>query len=421
MTDEAVVKTRLKTATSLEWIDAELDSLEHAGLLRHRQLRQGPQGAIVERDGRQLINFGSNDYLGLAADPALAVSAARQAQLDGWGAGASPLIIGHSSAQRQLEAQLAGFMQTEAALVFSSGYAANIGTIAALAGAGDAIYSDQKNHASMIDGCRLSRADVHVYPHRDLAGLAQLLEPGGDYRRRLIVTESVFSMDGDCAPLAQLAELARRHDAMLLVDEAHAVGVLGSRGAGLAEALGVENEIDIRVGTLSKALASAGGFVCGSKQLIEWLINRARSYVFSTALPSPMCAAASAALEILVREPARREHLRQMAADLRACLAQQGWNIGGSETHIIPLHIGQSDQALAVSGELLAAGLLVPAIRPPTVPPGEALLRIGVTSAHTPQMIDHLAGALAALRASAAETRVNARATRSRPCATEPA
>ncbi|HTM52873.1 MAG TPA: 8-amino-7-oxononanoate synthase [Pirellulales bacterium] len=421
MTGELLLKTRSETAASLHWIDAELDALEHAGLLRHRQLREGPQGAIVDRDGRQLINFGSNDYLGLAADPALAAAAMRQAQLDGWGAGASPLITGHSTAQRQLESRLAGLMQSQAALVFSSGYAANIGTIAALAAAGDAIYSDQKNHASMIDGCRLCRADVHIYRHRDLGGLAQLLERGGDYRRRLIVTESVFSMDGDCAPLAQLVELARRHHAMLLVDEAHAIGVLGSRGAGLANALGVENEIDVRVGTLSKALASAGGFVCGSKPLIEWLINRARSYVFSTALPSPMCAAANAALEILARADARREHLRQMATELRDRLEQQGWNVGGSETHIIPLRIGPSEQACALSSALLEAGLLVSAIRPPTVPAGEALLRIGVTSAHTPEMIEHLAGALAALRASAAETRVNARATGSRPCATEPA
>jgi 7-keto-8-aminopelargonate synthetase-like enzyme len=248
-----------------------------------------------------------------------------------------------------------------------------------------------------------------------------LLQRGADYRRRLIVTESVFSMDGDCAPLAQLVQLARRHQAMLLVDEAHAVGVLGSRGAGLAEALGVESEIDIRVGTLSKALASAGGFVCGSEQLIEWLVNRARSYVFSTALPAPMCAAATAALELVVREPERREHVGQLAAELRASLCQQGWNCGTSETHIIPLRIGPSGEAIVLSGELLAAGMLVPAIRPPTVPPGEALLRIGITSAHTHQMIERLAGALAALRACSGETTVDARATRSRPCATEPA
>jgi 8-amino-7-oxononanoate synthase len=391
----------MKTSSGdpLRWVDAELAELESRSLRRTLATHGGPQQAIVEVDGRELINFGSNDYLGLAADPRLAAAAAQAAIAEGTGAGASPLVTGHAQVHGQLEARLAEFEGTEAALLFGSGYAANQGTIAALAGRGDAIYADQGNHASMIDGCRLSRAQVFVYPHRDARALARLLLDGAAFRRRLIVTESIFSMDGDLAPLAELAELAERHDGMLLVDEAHATGVFGRRGRGLAEETGVEHRVSARVGTLSKALGSAGGFVCGEEKLVDWLVNRARPYIFSTAMSPPVAAAALAALDVVHDEPARRVRLLERAAALRRQLSEQGWSIGASQSQIIPLVAGDAATALAWAEQLRACGLLVPAIRPPSVPDGRALLRVSLTHAHTDEMIARLAGALDTLAA----------------------
>jgi 8-amino-7-oxononanoate synthase len=391
----------MKTSSGdpLRWVDAELAELESRSLRRTLATHGGPQQAIVEVDGRELINFGSNDYLGLAADPRLAAAAAQAAIAEGTGAGASPLVTGHAQVHGQLEARLAEFEGTEAALLFGSGYAANQGTIAALAGRSDAIYADQGNHASMIDGCRLSRAQVFVYPHRDARALARLLLDGAAFRRRLIVTESIFSMDGDLAPLAELAELAERHDGMLLVDEAHATGVFGRRGRGLAEETGVEHRVSARVGTLSKALGSAGGFVCGEEKLVDWLVNRARPYIFSTAMSPPVAAAALAALDVVHDEPARRVRLLERAAALRRQLSEQGWSIGASQSQIIPLVAGDAATALAWAEQLRACGLLVPAIRPPSVPDGRALLRVSLTHAHTDEMIARLAGALDTLAA----------------------
>ncbi len=378
----------------LEWIDDELALLAERGLRRALATHLGLQQVQLRVAGRDLVNFGSNDYLGLAADSRLSLAAARAAETEGWGAGASPLITGRAAAHRQLEERLAKFEGTEAALVFSSGYAANVGTIAALAARGDAIYSDDKNHASMIDGARLSRADVHVFPHRDARALEEKLRGGGDYRRRLIVSESVFSMDGDLAPLAELADLAERYDCMLLVDEAHATGVFGRQGRGLSEELGVEDRVAVRIGTLSKALGSAGGFVCGSTALVEWLVNRARSYVFSTALPPAVCAASMAALDIMSQEPGRRIELRQRAADLRETLRLQGWNLANSESQIIPLVVGEVDAAMHLAASLLEQGILAPAIRPPSIPAGESLVRISLSHAHTSEMVERLVAAL---------------------------
>lgn len=378
----------------LEWIDDELALLAERGLRRALATHSGPQQVQLHVAGCDLVNFGSNDYLGLAADSRLSLAAARASETEGWGAGASPLITGRAAAHRQLEERLAEFEGTEAALVFSSGYAANVGTIAALAARGDAIYSDEKNHASMIDGARLSRADVHVFPHRDVRALEEKLRGGGAYRRRLIATESVFSMDGDLAPLAELADLAERYDCMLLVDEAHATGVFGRQGRGLSEELDVEDRVAVRIGTLSKALGSAGGFVCGSAALVEWLVNRARSYVYSTALPPAVCAASMAALEIVSREPDRRIELRQRAADLRETLRLQGWNLANSESQIIPLVVGEVNEAVHLAASLLEQGILAPAIRPPSVPAGESLVRISLSHAHTSEMVERLVAAL---------------------------
>lgn len=378
----------------LSWIDDELIALEHQQLRRCLLTRRGPQAARMTIAGHELINFGSNDYLALAADPRLTDAVAELLAHEGWGSGGSPLITGYATPHAQLAQELAKFEGAEAAVVFSSGFAANAGTIAALVGPGDVVYCDRKNHASLFDGCRLSRADVRVYPHADWQRLAMLLDDSAKYRRRLIVTDALFSMDGDLAPLIELADLAERHAAMLLVDEAHATGVFGQRGRGVAEHLGVEDRVHVRIGTLSKALGCIGGFVAGSRSLVDWLVNRARPYVFSTASPAAMAAAATVALDIVRQEPQRRERLLARSQQLREALIAQGWNIGASASQIIPIVLGDPERALQMSAALRERGLFVPAIRPPTVPEGEACLRINLTAGHTEEMVAMLLTAL---------------------------
>jgi 8-amino-7-oxononanoate synthase len=382
----------------LAWIDVELASLELQQLRRRLRTRDDAQTTRAVINGRTLVNFGSNDYLGLAADPRLS-QAARDATVgEGWGSGASPLVTGYSTSHAQLAQKLADFENVEAALVFASGFAANAGTIAAIVGPGDVVYCDRKNHASLFDGCRLSRADVRVYPHADSASLASLLADSQKYRRRLIVTDGLFSMDGDLAPLPQLANLAERHDAMLLVDEAHATGVFGEHGRGTCEYFGVESRVPIRIGTLSKALGGIGGFVAGSRPLIDWLTNRARPYVFSTAAPPATAAAALAALEIVQKEPHRRHDLLNRSNLLRRQLADQGWNVGLSAGQIIPIVVGDAERAVTMSATLHDRGFFVPAIRPPTVPEGEACLRVSLTAGHTEEMLQSLLTTLASYR-----------------------
>jgi 8-amino-7-oxononanoate synthase len=405
--------------TPLAWIDDELERLAAAGLRRQLVTRRGPQGGTIAIEpaesvdeknpaaaAGELLNFGSNDYLGLAADPRLAEAAAEAAQAEGWGAGASPLVTGHSTSHRRLEARLAEFLGTEAALVFPSGFAANSGAIAALVGRGDVVLGDQKNHASLIDGCRLSRAEVLIYPHRDIDKLDAMLRASTAYRRRLIATDTLFSMDGDVAPLPQLAELAQRHNAMLLVDEAHATGVFGRHGRGIAEQDSVEARVSIRVGTLSKALGSAGGFVAGSRSLIEWLLNRARPYVFSTAHPPAVAAAAVAALDIVRDEPQRRTILLERAAALRQKLIAADLLVPASAaSQIIPVVLGSAADTMRWAAELRARGMFVPGIRPPSVPEGESLLRISLSYRHTPEMLEQLVEALVAVRTESKEPR----------------
>jgi 8-amino-7-oxononanoate synthase len=378
----------------LSWIDDELGVLEAKGLRRHPRDHEGPQSVRLHVAGRELINFGSNDYLALAADGRLRQAAIRTIREEGWGSGASPLICGHAAAHQRLAERLAAFEASEAALLFSSGFAANSGTIAALVGPGDVVYCDRKNHASLFDGCRLSRADVRVYPHADCARLASLLAKSQQYRRRLIVTDGLFSMDGDLAPLGDLADLAERHGAMLLVDEAHATGVLGAAGRGAGEHCGVEERIDVRVGTLSKALGSAGGFVAGSRSRIRWLHHRARPYVFSTAGPAAAAAAAMVALDVIRDEPERRRQLLDRSQALRGELLDRGWKVSASVSQIIPLLVGDAGRAVQLSLKLADQGLFVPAIRPPTVPEGEARLRISLTAGHTCAMTTQLVTAL---------------------------
>jgi 8-amino-7-oxononanoate synthase len=406
----------------LAWIDDELDRLDGENLRRRLIVREGPQAATICVGGREYINFAANDYLALAGDVRLAKAAQQTIAEEGWGAGASPLIVGRSAAHARLEQRLAEFEGTEAALVFPSGYAANVGAICALAGRGDAVFSDELNHASIVDGCRLSRADVYVYPHGDCRALEEQLRkaahvgeslpdshwrPGETRpreetrrrkRRRLIVTDSLFSMHGDLAPLPELARLAAAYDCMLLIDEAHATGVLGRQGRGVAELLDVEDRVHARVGTLSKALGCHGGFVCGSRRLIDWLVNRARPYVFSTAGPPAGAAAAVAALDVVASEPHRRTRLLEMAADSRHRLRQQGWDTGRSESQIVPVFVGDSAAALRLAAELREAGFWAPPIRPPTVPPGQSCLRVSLSYAHKPEMIERLCEKLRSLK-----------------------
>ena len=388
------------TSEPLGWIDEELKGLQRKGLLRGLATRLGPQTTRVAVEGRELVHFGSNDYLGLAADPRIGGTVAEAVRQFGWGSGASPLILGHSRLHQSLEQDLAEFEGTEAALVFSAGFAANVGAIAALVGPGDVVFTDRKNHASLLDGCRLSRADVRVYPHGDWREVERLLARPDrrPYRRTLIVTDGLFSMDGDLAPLGELGDLAQRHEAMLLVDEAHATGVFGRQGRGVVEHLGVEGQVPVRVGTLSKALGSIGGFVAGSRSLVEWLVNKARPYVFSTALPAAACAAARAALAVVRDEPHRRVGLLERAAALRSRLAEQGWDVGRSASQIIPLVVGDPRRAVHLAAALRQRGLFVPAIRPPTVPEGESCLRISLTCGHSEEMTEQLLEALGELR-----------------------
>ncbi len=378
----------LQTRSALDWIDDELAELDAAQLLRRMQIteRVGPGCCHVE--GRKLIDFGSNDYLGLATDPRV-LNAAR-AELNAWGSVASPLLGGHTPAHQSLAERLAAFEGTESALVFSSGYAANVGTITALVSKGDVVYSDRLNHASIIDGCRLSRATIRRYPHRDVSALAEMMVADTQFERRLIVTDSLFSMDGNSAPLAELSELAEQFGAMLMVDEAHATGVFGSTGRGLCEAFGVDDRVHVRVGTLSKALGSVGGFVCGNHSLTQWLLNRARPYIFSTAHPAAACEAAAEALSIVEAEPQRGSELQQRAAMVRNQLQRQGWNLGPSTSQIIPIMVGDADKALKLAGSLREAGYYVPAIRQPSVPVGQSRLRLSLSWGHSEEMIDGL-------------------------------
>lgn len=383
----------------LRWIDDALAELEHAGLRRSRRV-----GAAAPSSGRPVANFGTNDYLGLAADPRVGQAAAAVVAAHGWGAGASPAVCGRSAAHERLEQRLADFEGAEAAILFPSGFAANAGAIPALVDEGDALYADAKNHASLIDGCRLARAERFVYPHGDADALAEMLRDSERFGRRLIVTDGLFSMDGDFAPIGRLAELAERHEAMLLVDEAHATGVWGATGRGAverwADTAGAPHAAAIRVGTLSKALGGSGGFVTGSRSLIDWLANRARPYVFSTATPAAVAAAALAALEIAVAEPERRARVVASAERLRRGLRADGWDTGPSESQIVPILVGDPDRAVALSRRLLDDGVYVPAIRPPSVPAGESLLRASVTASHTEEDLDRLLAALRSARSA---------------------
>ncbi len=374
----------------------ELETIRAAGLWRELHRIEGAVDTWVTVDGRRALLLCSNNYLGLAHHPALAEAAARAARDYGVGAGASRLISGSLALHVALEERLATLEGTEAALLFPSGYHANIGAIATLVGRGDAIFSDALNHASIIDGCRLSGAAVHVYPHRDTTALAEALATTSA-RRRLIVTDSVFSMDGDHAPLREICALADTHGAMVMVDEAHATGVFGANGGGLVEALGLHGRVTVQMGTLGKALGCAGAFVAAERAIIDLLVNRARSFIYTTALAPPIVGAVAAALDIVAREPERRAELLRRSAALRTRLGALGLRVPPGEGPILPVIVGESDDAMHASRTLLERGVFVQAIRPPTVPAGTARLRVTLMATHDDADLAHAATAFAAI------------------------
>ncbi|HET8814811.1 MAG TPA: 8-amino-7-oxononanoate synthase [Solirubrobacterales bacterium] len=361
-----------------------LDELRDRGLYRQLRLIEGAQGPTVTLAGRPVLLLCSNNYLGLADRPEVREAAAEAAHRWGAGAGASRLISGSMEPHRELEAALAAFKGYEAALLFGSGYLANIGTIAALAGRGGVVFSDELNHASIVDGCRLARAETFVYRHADLDHLAWGLEQAGE-RASLIITDGVFSMDGDVAPLAGLLELARRHGARLMVDEAHATGAIGPGGRGSVSAAGLSGEVDLVVGTLGKALGSYGAYVCASRETVDYLVNSARPFIFSTAPPPPSIGAGLAALRLLEAEPELVERLQANAALLRSALAEEGLDVGRSATQVVPLHVGAAEAAMELCERALERGIFAQGIRPPTVPEGSSRLRFTTMATHQPR------------------------------------
>lgn len=372
---------------------AELAAREAAGLRRVRRRLDSPQRAQVDVDGRHYIAFCSNDYLGLAADPRLAAAAREALMLYGVGAGASHLILGHSRAHQELEEALAAFAGTPAALLFSTGYMANLGVISALVGRGDAVFADRLNHASLNDAVLLSRAAFKRYPHNDLAALDRLLATT-PARRRLVAVDAVFSMDGDIAPVRELLALCERHDALLYLDDAHGFGVLGDEGRGTLVHFGVASERIVYMATLGKAAGVSGAFVAGSEVIIETLLQQARTYIYTTAAPPLLAHTLLASLEIIAAADDRRAPLRARIAQLREGLAGLPWQLLPSDTPIQPLIVGDNRQVLKLSEKLAEQGLLVPAIRPPTVPQGSARLRISLSADHSADDVARLVTAL---------------------------
>ena len=367
----------------------ELEQRKQAGLYRTRRQITGPQKPSLVSDGRALLSFCSNDYLGLANHPAT-IEALRNALPEtGLGGAASHLICGHHDAHHALEQRLAAFTGRSSALFFSTGYMANMGVISALAGRGDTIFSDRLNHASIIDGCILSRARVRRYGHGDVAALESMLAETSGHK--LVVTDGVFSMDGDVAPLTELARVCRRHDALLVVYDAHGLGVLGPQGRGSVAELGLsEDEVPVLIGTLGKAVGTSGAFVAGPALLIDYLVQKARTYIYTTAMPPALAVATCASLDVIERDDDRRAHVLGLVSRFRREASAMGYALMDSRTPIQPIMVGDNWSALALSRALEARGLLVSAIRPPTVPEGEARLRVTFSAAHTEADLDRL-------------------------------
>ncbi len=369
-------------------LQRDLDTLRSEGLYRWLRQIEGAQGPRMRVDGRETIVLASSDYLGLASHPRLKEAARQAIDRYGCSASAARLISGNHDLYPRLEGRLARFKQTEAALVFSTGYLANLGVISALMAPQDVVFSDELNHASIVDGCRLSRAEVRVFPHNDVAALKRLLQSETPARRKLIVVDGLYSMDGDLAPLDQIVGLAERYGCMTMVDDSHGTGVLGKTGRGTAEATGVLGRIDIETGSLAKALGGFGAYVVGSRTLIEYLINRARSFIFTCAMPPAVLATVLEALAVIEEEPERRQRLSENSRYLRGGLREVGFEVGRSEIHIIPLIVGESERTMRFCQELLDRGVFAQGIRHPSVPRGTDRIRLTLTASHSKADLD---------------------------------
>lgn len=363
-------------------IAERLQELKDLGLYRRMHMISGPQGPRVVLDGKPVLLLCSNNYLGLADHPRVREAAADAAMRWGVGAGASRLVSGTMTVHRRLEERLAEFKHAQAALLFGSGYMANIGVVTTLAGQDEVVFSDELNHASIIDGCRLARAETFVYRHADVEHLAWGMRQA-EGRGALVVTDSVFSMDGDVAPLEEIVELAQRYGVRVVVDEAHGTGCLGPEGRGAVAEAGLENEVDVVIGTLSKALGAYGAFVACDQDMAQLLVNRARPFIFSTAPPPPAMAGALAALDLLAEQPQRVEKLQANADVLRDELAREGFEVAGSTTQIVPIVIGDAREAMHICELAIEHGVFAQAIRPPTVPEGTSRLRLAVMASHS--------------------------------------
>jgi glycine C-acetyltransferase len=381
-------------STLSDALTADLDQVQADGLWRElREVQSAQEPAVVLR-GREVLLFCSNNYLGLANHPEVVEASREAAAQFGASAGSSRLISGHMSPHRELEERIASWKGVAASLVFSTGYQANLGAITSLVGPDDVVLSDELNHASIIDATRLARGTTRVFRHNDLDHLEALLKESDGAGRVLIATEAIFSMDGDAAPLAEMGALARRYGAWLLVDEAHSVGVFGRDGAGLVDELGIDELVDVRVGTLGKALGSFGAYVAGSRPLVDLLVNRARSFIFTTGLPPSAVAASSAAIAICQREPKLGVALRGRVRELADRLREVGLDVPHAQSQILPVRIGDSARTVELMQQLLEDGVYVAAIRPPTVPKGTSRLRFSVMASHSPRQLDRAVEAL---------------------------
>lgn len=394
----------------LDFISRELKSLKESGLIREFKTISAIKGSRVKIDGKWYISFCTNDYLGLSQHPAV-IKAAQKAIKDiGWGSGASRLMAGTFTYHAELEKEIARFKNSEDALIFTSGYAVNLGVITTLITENDIIFCDQLNHASLVDASRLTKAKLNIYRHRDVKHLEELLRRAcsrvqefkssrvhatrqhinSSTYKLFIVTDAIFSMDGDATPLNDIVRLAKKYKAIIILDEAHSTGILGKNGRGLAEHLGLEKKVDVSIGTMSKAVGGIGGFVTGDTDLISYLKSKSRPFIFTTALPPAACAANTEALRIIRQDKALRRKLWDNTNYVKTQLKKYGFDFRGSETPIIPIMVGDAKKTLEVSQYLWKNGLFIPAIRPPTVPIGESRLRITITAMHTKKELDLL-------------------------------
>ena len=374
----------------MEKISNELKKIKESGLYRELNILEGAQGPHVKIKGRTYISFCSNNYLGLANHPEVVKAVKDAVGKYGWGAGASRLVSGNTELHQALEDEISKFKRKEAAIVFPTGYMANIGTICSLVSSGDLVICDRLNHASIIDGCRLSGATFRVYPHRDIGKLENILKKSTGYPRKLIVTDTVFSMDGDLAPLPDIVRIAHEYNAMVMADEAHGTGVFGENGRGVVEHFNLDKKVNIIMGTLSKAVGSLGGFVTGNSDLISYLRNKARTFMYTTALPPAVCAASIAGIKLIQRDHSLRESLWRNVHYVKERLKLLNLNVTSLESPIIPIIIGNAKKAVDVSGFLFESGILIPAIRPPTVPDESSRLRVTIMATHTRADLDKL-------------------------------